>query len=145
MSDLMETTGTRREQEVLRVAQELFRQKPTWLAFFREVFGLEGVAKRLFPTAQEMTAFEQTAEYAEIQAMIDQLRQERPGTEDDAEDTTRVITVRLPKSLHESLKDEAKQRNTSMNKLCIAKLLKVIAEAELGTAAIRALGTPDKD
>ena len=39
---------------------------------------------------------------------------------------TRVITVRLPKSLHESLRDEAHQRNTSMNKLCISKLLQIV-------------------
>ena len=39
---------------------------------------------------------------------------------------TRVITVRLPKSLHESLRDEAYEHRTSMNKLCISKLLQFI-------------------
>jgi predicted HicB family RNase H-like nuclease len=39
---------------------------------------------------------------------------------------TRVITVRLPESLHTSLQHEAAQLNTSMNKLCISKLLQVI-------------------
>jgi hypothetical protein len=37
-----------------------------------------------------------------------------------------VITVRLPKSLHESLRAEAHDRHTSMNKLCISKLLQVV-------------------
>jgi predicted HicB family RNase H-like nuclease len=37
-----------------------------------------------------------------------------------------VITVRLPKSLHESLRAEAHDRRTSMNKLCISKLLQVV-------------------
>lgn len=43
---------------------------------------------------------------------------------------TRVITVRLPKSLHEALKTEAYGRKTSMNQLCISKLLQVI-DAEM--------------
>ena len=44
---------------------------------------------------------------------------------DDAE-PTRVITVRLPKSLHEALRVEAHEHRTSMNKLCISKLLQFI-------------------
>lgn len=38
-------------------------------------------------------------------------------------ETLRVITVRVPKSLHQSLKDQAEAHGTSMNQLCIAKLL----------------------
>jgi hypothetical protein len=34
--------------------------------------------------------------------------------------------VRLPKSLHEALKEEAHVYRTSMNKLCISKLLQFI-------------------
>ncbi|MBM4004525.1 MAG: toxin-antitoxin system HicB family antitoxin [Planctomycetes bacterium] len=45
---------------------------------------------------------------------------------DDDNKPTRVITVRLPRSLHEALKDEAKNRSTSLNQLCVAKLLQVI-------------------
>ena len=37
-----------------------------------------------------------------------------------------MITVRLPKSLHESLRTEAHEKRTSMNKLCISKLLQMI-------------------
>ena len=35
---------------------------------------------------------------------------------------------RLPKSLHESLRHEAHERKTSMNQLCISKLLQIIDE-----------------
>lgn len=38
-------------------------------------------------------------------------------------ETLRVITVRVPMSLHQSLKDQAAAHGTSMNQLCIAKLL----------------------
>jgi hypothetical protein len=37
-----------------------------------------------------------------------------------------MITIRLPKSLHDSLKEEADELNLSINKLCISKLLQRI-------------------
>ena len=42
------------------------------------------------------------------------------------DEPTQVITVRLPKSLHEALRVEADEHHTSMNKLCISKLLQFI-------------------
>jgi hypothetical protein len=48
------------------------------------------------------------------------------GSADDDNKPTRVITVRMPRSLHAALKDEAKHRSTSLNQLCVAKLLQVI-------------------
>ncbi|MCA9270254.1 MAG: toxin-antitoxin system HicB family antitoxin [Planctomycetales bacterium] len=114
-----------REQEVYRVASELFRQNPDWVTFFREVLGVEGVIRRVFNTQEAVENFEQCAEYAEIQQMVAKLR-EKSGAAIDDKEPTRVITVRLPKSLHESLRAEAHQKRTSMNKLCISKLLQVI-------------------
>jgi predicted HicB family RNase H-like nuclease len=111
-----------------RIAAEMFQQQPDWIAFFREVLGVDGLVRRLFNSPEEMAAFEQTEEYAEIQQMLAKLR-ERSGAGADGKEPTRVITVRLPKSLHESLRAEAHDRKTSMNQLCISKLLQVI-EAE---------------
>lgn len=48
------------------------------------------------------------------------------SAETDDNEPTRVVTIRLPKSLHESLKAEAYDHHTSINKLCIAKLLQVV-------------------
>ena len=39
---------------------------------------------------------------------------------------TRVITVRLPAELHESLCNEAHDNRTSLNQLCIAKLRQAV-------------------
>ena len=72
-----------------------------------------------------MEAFEQTDEYAELQAMVSKLR-EKSRHQSESNEPTRVITVRLPKSLHEALKAESHQRCTSMNQLCISKLLQII-------------------
>ncbi len=123
-----------RQQEALRVATQMFSAQPDWVTFFREVLGTEGVIRRLFPTDNEIREFESTPEYVEIQKMLAQLRfkEEQTAVPDDRiggdKEPTRVITVRLPKSLHESLRAEAHQRQTSMNKLCIAKLLQMIRE-----------------
>jgi predicted HicB family RNase H-like nuclease len=119
-----EFTGDKR-QEVFRVASELFRQGPDWVTFFREVLGVDGVARRLFSEPEEYLAFEKSEQYTEIQQMLAKLRGRNSAIPDDQE-PTRVITVRLPKSLHESLRAEAHDRNTSMNKLCITKLLQVM-------------------
>ncbi len=116
-----------RRQTAQRIANELFHRQPDWLTFFREVLGVDGLLRKLFPTAEELAAFEKTEQYVDIQSMLAKLRERGAGQMSDRE-PTRVITVRLPKSLHESLRAEAHERNTSMNQLCIAKLLRVIEE-----------------
>ncbi|MDA0659421.1 MAG: hypothetical protein O3C60_11330, partial [Planctomycetota bacterium] len=123
-----------RRAEVRRVAAELFRQTPDWVTFFREVLGVEGIVRKLFPSVEELASFEQSAEYIELQQMVARLRS-GSGDSQSGREPTRVITVRLPKSLHESLRDEAHQRNTSMNKLCISKLLQIVDNELIPTDA----------
>ncbi|MCC9609213.1 hypothetical protein LOC68_06355 [Blastopirellula sp. JC732] len=117
-----------KKQEALRVARDLFRQSPDWVTFFREILGVEGVVRRLFNVPEQLTDFEKCEEYGEIQLMIAKLR-ERTSPQAESKEPTRVITVRLPKSLHESLRVEAHTRRTSMNKLCISKLLQVVDDS----------------
>jgi predicted HicB family RNase H-like nuclease len=130
--ELVQQQEENREVKVHRVAVELFRQEPDWVTFFREVLGVEGVVRRVFTTPGELTKFEQTREYLEIQQMVAKLR-DRATEPIDSREPTRVITVRLPKSLHESLRTEAHERKTSMNKLCISKLLQIVDEALVPT------------
>ena len=114
-----------RPQEAIRVASEFYQQGKDWVTFYREVLGVDGVVRRIFANAEEAKAFEVTAEFAEIQQMVAKLR-ERSKQQNESDEPTRVITVRLPKSLHESLRTEAHQKRTSMNQLCISKLLQFI-------------------
>jgi predicted HicB family RNase H-like nuclease len=111
--------------EACRIAGEMFRHSPDWVTFFREILGVDGVVRRLFPDTHEMAEFEKTEEYEKIQRMLARLRVKQAAGSGGAE-PTRVITVRLPASLHKSLQTEAYDRETSMNKLCISKLLQVI-------------------
>ena len=117
-----------KKQETLRIATEKYGKAPDWVTFFREVLGVGGVSRQLFTNATELADFEQSSEFRDIQQMVAKLR-EKGGDQDLDKEPTRVITVRLPKSLHEALRVEAHDRHTSMNQLCISKLLQFIEDS----------------
>lgn len=114
-----------KQEDVQRIAEDLFLRKPDWITFYREVLGLHGVVRQAFRTREELAEFEQSEIFQEIQQMLTKLRGQGPLAA-DPEEPTRVITVRLPKSLHEALRVEAHEHHTSMNKLCVSKLLQFI-------------------
>jgi len=122
---MTETETLARNQEVYRMAYGRFSESPDWVSFYREVLGLNGIVRRMFPTREALSLFEQTEEYEQIQQMLTRLR-ERTTVASETLEPTKVITVRLPKSLHEALRIEAHEHHTSMNKLCISKLLQFI-------------------
>ena len=114
-----------KKAEVKRVSEDLLAQEPDWVTFYREILGLHGVARHAFPTREAFAAFEQSEDNKDILQMLAKLRRQGPVAMDENE-PTRVITVRMPKSLHEALREEAHDHRTSMNKLCISKLLQFI-------------------
>lgn len=113
------------EADVKQVAEKLYASTPDWVTFYREVLGPRGIVRQTYPTREMLAEFEQTEAHQEILRMLTKLREQGPTELDNAE-PTRVITVRLPKSLHEALRVEAHEHRTSMNKLCISKLLQFI-------------------
>jgi predicted HicB family RNase H-like nuclease len=121
------TQSQEKYREVLQVAENLYRQTPDWVTFFREVLGIDGAIRKRFPSFEALTTFEKSEEFDKIQKMLVKLREKRTASDPETE-PTRVITVRLPKSMHEYLRTEAHDLRTSMNKLCISKLLQVIGE-----------------
>lgn len=115
-----------RSDQVLRHAEQLFVKGSNWVAFYREILGVRGLVRRYFPTPEALAEFEQTPAYVEVQRMLGRLRAR--GDAMCRAEPVHTITVRLPASLHEALKSEAYQRQTTMNKLCISKLLQSIDE-----------------
>lgn len=141
MNESMTQEGfTVRCQKILQVAKDLYQRRPDWVTFFRETLGVNGAARSVFPAQDDFLRFEQSPAYGEIQTMVASLRtaKVRSGGKDEA---TRVITVRLPESLHEALKKEADDHRTSMNKLCISKLLQVLVESENAAASVGSVNT----
>jgi predicted HicB family RNase H-like nuclease len=122
-----------RAAQVYQVAQQLFAAAPTWMAFYREILSHKGVGYQLFPK-NEFRQFEATFEFNEIQKMITVLR---AGSlpENDPMESLRMITVRLPLSLHKTLCDEAESRGVSVNQLCISRLLSPVADDSIPSSA----------
>ena len=125
MTELGSQLETEKDREVFQKAYQLFTRNPDWVTFFRDVLGVSGIVRRNYTSREEMTRFEQTEVYAQIQQMLTKLREGVSPSAEEAE-PNRVITVRLPKSLHDLLREEAYEHRTSMNKLCISKLLRMI-------------------
>ena len=114
---------------VLQVAERLFAMEPEWVVFFREVLGVDGIVRRTFSDPEALMRFECSPQYARIREMLDGLRS-RQNDQQAQREAQRVITVRMPKSLHQTLKTEAKQMQVSINALCISKLMKLLDEQE---------------
>src|SRR6186713_2305187 len=121
------TQSTEKYQQIQQTARQLYDSEPDWVTFFREILGVDGVVRRQFTRLEDLTAFEKSQEFDQIQKWLVKLREQKNATDTESE-PTRVITVRLPKSMHEYLRTEAHDLRTSMNKLCISKLLQVIEQ-----------------
>jgi predicted HicB family RNase H-like nuclease len=135
------TQSTEQYQPILQTARQLYESEPDWVTFFREILGVDGIVRRQFTRLEDLTAFEKSPEFDQIQKWLVKLREQKNATDTESE-PTRVITVRLPKSMHEYLRTEAHDLRTSMNKLCISKLLQVIEQDLIPTE--RATSTPPR-
>ena len=114
---------------VLHVAERLYGMDPEWVVFFREVLGVDGIVRRTFGDADALMRFECSPQYARIREMLDTLRSRQRDQASERE-SQRVVTVRMPKTLHETLKSEAEELRVSINTLCISKLMRLIDEQE---------------
>lgn len=115
-----------RAKQVLDAAQALYAQQPDWVSFYRQVFARGGVVRRMFPTPESLAEFERTETYVQLQRMLAQLRADSRGPSQRGSQTS-VITVRIPRAVYENIRKEAYELETTINQLCISKLLQVIA------------------
>ena len=112
-------------QQTLRLAEQAFSQTGSWVVFFREMFGPKGIVRTLFPEITEREKFQSTEPYRQLQEMLAAVRSQ-DTSKGDANEPERMITIRLPKSLHEALTEESGEVNLSINKLCITKLVQSV-------------------
>ncbi len=112
-------------QQAFDVANDLFGNAPTWVCFYRELMGGDGLIPLLFPSHEDFGNFLRCDQYYQVQMMLTALRS-RDLPENDPNDPQRMITVRLPKSLHEALCDEAVRLGISVNRLCISRMLQLL-------------------
>jgi hypothetical protein len=115
-------------KQVVDCVAEFFGAAPTWTAFYREALGKEGVASKVFPDKQGYDAFMESPEYFQVLEMLTALRA-RNLPENDPTEAQRMITIRLPMSLHDAVCREANELKVSVNSLCITRMLQpLVAE-----------------
>ena len=115
-------------KQVVDCVAEFFGAAPTWTAFYREALGKEGIVSKVFPDQQGCNAFMESPEYFQVLEMLTALRA-RNLPENDPTEAQRMITIRLPMSLHDSVCREANELKISVNSLCITRMLQpLVAE-----------------
>lgn len=107
---------------VLRMAEEAFAKTGSWVVFYRELLAPGGVVDQLYDTPEARRYFEKTSQFADLLEMVTAIR-----SQDDSKAGThepdRVITVRLPRSLHAAAVREAEELDLTINSYCLTKLL----------------------
>ncbi len=129
----------RKRRLVFEIATELFGVAPTWTAFYRETLGGTGIARSLFNDVDEAREYERSEEHFKVLEMLTVLRS-RDLPENDPHEPQRMITVRIPKSLHDAICDEANELAVSVNKLCISRLLQKVDPAMIPSSSQKRRG-----
>ena len=111
--------------QALKLAEEAFAKTGSWVIFFREILGINGVVRKLFSEPADLERFIAGEEFATLQEMLAAIRSQDQSKSDSAE-PERMITIRIPRSLHDLLRVESESCDLSINKLCISKLLQPI-------------------
>lgn len=128
----MDDNLARRLAAVERAAWQLFDQKVPWCRFFREVFGNNGIIQHEF-IAAERERLENSGSLDGLLELLTELRRSQRTANLPGRELTKVITVRLPRSVHEHLRRQAHDYHTSMNLLCISKLMRGVPRSQVPT------------
>lgn len=113
----MAKKSTKSHQEALRLAEEALASSTTWEEMWNRVCGIGGTISKLFPARADREEFMRSEEWSKIRELMETL----PGG-DAAPSANGMLTLRIPKSLHAGLVQEAEAEGVSLNQLCMAKL-----------------------
>ena len=108
-------------QELLSIARDKAKSCKTWPELHNAVYGVGAPFSRVFPAPSDRTTFAGTWEHKQIAALIEAL----PGPGDEqppAKSFSGKVLVRIPKSIHAALVQEADLENVSLNQLIVSKL-----------------------
>ena len=100
------TSTSHKHEEIKHAVEKLFATKPDWMKFYREVMGLQGLIRRAFPSLGGDGRIRADRDLSRDPSHGGGTAQASPSQRTGAEDT-KVITVRIPQSLHEALRIEA--------------------------------------
>jgi hypothetical protein len=109
--------------DILAEARRLAETSNTWADLSNALFDpMDGLVARTYPDVAARAAFRKTETYGEFRKLV-QRKMDETGIVAGAEPTkSGRFVVRLPKSLHAALEQEAVAEGTSLNQLVLTKL-----------------------
>ncbi len=111
-------------------AQGIAASAESWADLSNALFDPEnGLVSKAYPTKAERSKFIKSSDYNQLRALINEVVQ-RTGLVAGATPKAKSgkFVVRLPKTLHAALDDEAKREGVSLNQLVVAKLAAQMTE-----------------
>jgi hypothetical protein len=113
-----------RAKELLAYTQQLKKSGATWVEGNNSVYGKGGKCAELFPTPTERTAFTKTPQFKQISELLATLAEPAAKKElpRPAATVSGQLRVRMPRSIHAALIDEAEAEGVSLNQLIVSKL-----------------------
>lgn len=109
--------------DILAEAQRLAETSTTWADLSNALFDpLDGLVSKRYPDHAQRVEFHKTDTYDKLYKLV-QRKMDETGIVAGAEPTkSGRFVVRLPKSLHAALEQEAVAEGTSLNQLVLTKL-----------------------
>jgi hypothetical protein len=108
---------------VLRKAEQAAATAASWADLSNELFNpTDGLVTVAYPTRPDREAFARTPDYRAIRALVTAAMDRHGMVEGATPKKSGRFIVRLPKSLHAALEQEASAEGVSLNQLVVAKL-----------------------
>jgi hypothetical protein len=106
--------------ELLTFAKAISKTGCNWVQANNAIYGPSGKFVELFTTPQERAAFTGSEADIEIEKILETLPE--PPSRPLIRDASGKLQVRMPKSLHSALINEAAEEGVSLNQLIVSKL-----------------------
>ena len=109
--------------QILKQAKRAARTARSWADFSNLLFNpIDGLVTTAYPSPAERKAFLRTPEYKEIWQLLSESIDKHGLVEGATPRKSGRFVVRLPRSLHAALEQEAEDEGVSLNQLVVAKL-----------------------
>lgn len=109
--------------DILAEAKGLAEKSKTWADLSNALFDpLDGLVAKGFPKAAERAAFRKSEVYEHLHKLVEQKMQQTGVLAGSVPRKSGRFIVRVPRTLHAALEQEAAAEGTSLNQLVLAKL-----------------------
>ena len=125
-------------RDILADARDLAEKSKTWADLSNALFDpLDGLVAKRFPDTAERMKFRKTDIYDSLHSLVEEKMHETGIEKGSIPRKSGRFVVRLPKTLHAALEQEAISEGTSLNQLVLAKLAAPIGSLfRNGTASL---------